>query len=72
MQELLSSIGKKETKLDELYRHRMVYYNDMMKKIRLINNRKRDIIKTFNLTIKELDREIENEIKRYKRCKSKK
>lgn len=67
-QTILTSNGiKKLNKLETLYYHRMIYFNEMMKKVHSLEIRKRDIIQTYNLTVRELDKEIENEIRKHKR-----
>ena len=70
MQEVLTTNGsKKQSRLDELYLHRKIYYYEMVQNMNLLRKRKNELINIYNLKVKELDKEIAYEFKRNKNKK---
>ncbi len=53
--------SKKVTKIEQLYIERMFYYNELVRQLKLLEQRKISLIKDFKLTTKQYDDAISKE-----------
>jgi hypothetical protein len=58
-QTILTEKGsKKITKLEELYLLRNNYYKELMRELQILQNRRNEKIKSYKITVYEIDKQI--------------
>jgi len=60
---------EEETNIERLKRIRMIHYKDLIKTLKILRIQKDTSIKTFNLIVKDIDKDIEKEKIRQKTLK---
>ena len=60
---------EEETNIERLKRIRMIHYKDLIKTLKILQIQKDTSIKTFNLIVKDIDKDIEKEKIRQKTLK---